>query len=59
MAKGKTTIIISHFFSTVRMADTIYVLDNGRIVENGGHEELIRHGSKYAGMFEMQAEAYR
>ncbi len=59
MSKGKTTLIISHRFSTVRMADTIHVLDNGRIVESGCHEDLVHRGGKYAGMFEMQAEAYR
>ncbi len=59
MSDGKTTILISHRFSTVRMADTIYVLHNGRIVESGSHEELIRRGAQYAQMFEIQAKAYR
>lgn len=59
MTAGRTTILISHRFSTVRMADSIYVLDNGRIIEHGNHNELIRRGGKYARMFNMQAEAYR
>ena len=59
ISDGKTTILISHRFSTVRMADTIYVLNSGKTIENGSHEELIRSGGKYAQMFDMQAEAYR
>jgi ATP-binding cassette subfamily B protein len=55
---GKTTILISHRFSTVRLANSIYVLNNGKIVEKGCHEELIQQRGKYAQMFEMQAEAY-
>lgn len=58
LTQGRTIILISHRFSTVRMADTICVLDRGRIVEKGSHEELISHGEKYARMFEMQAKAY-
>lgn len=59
LVQGRFAIIISHRFSTVRMADRIYVLNEGRIIEGGSHEELIRSGGKYARMFEMQAEAYR
>ncbi|GAB4536603.1 MAG: ABC transporter ATP-binding protein [Thermodesulfovibrionia bacterium] len=56
---GRMVVLISHRFSTVRMADRIYVLNSGRIVESGSHEELIRAGGRYARMFEMQARAYR
>lgn len=59
LSVGKATILISHRFSTVRRADSIYVLNNGKIVESGSHEELIGLKGKYATMFEMQAEAYR
>lgn len=56
---GKTTILISHRFSTVRIADSIHVLHHGTVVESGSHKELIRQGGKYAQMFEMQARPYR
>lgn len=46
MSTGKTTILISHRFSTARLADTIYVLNNGKIIESGSHEELIRYRGK-------------
>jgi ATP-binding cassette subfamily B protein len=59
LVQGRSAVIISHRFSTVRMADRIYVLNKGRIIEGGSHEELIRYGGKYARMFEIQAEAYR
>jgi ATP-binding cassette subfamily B protein len=59
LAAGRTTILISHRFSTVRMADSIYVLQNGRIIEGGTHDELIRSGGTYARMFETQARQYR
>ena len=54
-----TTILISHRFSTVRYADHIVVLDEGRIVEQGSHEELIALGGRYAHLFNLQARAYR
>jgi ATP-binding cassette, subfamily B, bacterial len=56
---GGVTILVSHRFSTVRMADLIVVLDGSRLVELGGHEELIRRGGLYAELFGIQATAYR
>ena len=56
---GKTTLIVSHRFSAVRKTDTIIVLDKGKIIESGSHEELIKHGGLYKEMFELQAEGYR
>lgn len=56
---GRSAILISHRFSTVRMADTIYVLEGGRIIERGSHDELVRLGGTYARMFEIQAQHYR
>jgi ATP-binding cassette subfamily B protein len=56
---GKMALFISHRFSTVRMADRIVVLENGRIAEDGDHEQLTRLGGRYAEMFEMQAATYR
>src|SRR5437763_1596841 len=59
LTKGKTAIFISHRFSTVRLADRILVLENGQIIENGSHQELIALGGRYADLFNLQAEAYR
>ena len=59
LVRGRTAILISHRFSTVRMADRIYVLQHGRISESGSHEELVRLGGTYARLFEMQARHYR
>lgn len=59
LTRGKTTIFISHRFSTVRMADKIIVLDDGRIVEQGSHDELMAMDGHYAEMFNAQAERYR
>jgi ATP-binding cassette subfamily B protein len=59
LAAGRSTILISHRLSTVRMADRIYVLDDGRIAESGGHDELMRRGGVYARLFETQAQPYR
>jgi ATP-binding cassette, subfamily B, bacterial len=56
---GGITILVSHRFSTVRMADLIIVLDGSRLVEIGSHQELIRQGGLYAELFRLQANAYR
>ncbi len=58
-AKDKTVIFISHRLSTTVMADVIYMLENGEIVESGSHEELMAMGGKYAYMFNLQAEKYK
>ena len=59
LTKGRMSLLISHRFSTVRMADRILVLDGGRISEQGHHDDLIQTGGLYAEMFEMQAASYR
>jgi len=59
LAKGKTAVIISHRFSTVRMADRIIVLDGGKIIEAGSHAELLALNGHYAELFELQAAGYR
>jgi len=56
---GRMAILISHRFSTVRMADRIVVLQNGTITEQGTHEELVHGGGLYAELFDMQASGYR
>ena len=56
---GRSAILISHRMSTVRMADRIYVLENGRVIECGTHEALIHGGGRYASLFEAQAQNYR
>jgi len=56
---GKMALLISHRFSTVRMADRIVVLSGGRLIEEGNHEQLMRAGGLYSEMFEMQAASYR
>jgi ATP-binding cassette subfamily B protein len=59
LARGKTAIVISHRFPVVRMADRVLVLDKGRVVEEGTHDELLELGSRYAQLFALQAEGYR
>ena len=58
LLSGRTVLLISHRFSSVRSADRIYVLDAGRIVEQGTHEELLANGGLYADLFHLQAAAY-
>ena len=58
-ANGAITILVSHRFSTVRMADVIIVVADGRIVESGNHSELMRRAGLYAELYELQARAYR
>jgi ATP-binding cassette subfamily B protein len=53
LARGRTIVLISHRFSTVRMADRILVLDAGRIVEQGTHDDLMREGGRYAALYDM------
>jgi ATP-binding cassette subfamily B protein len=59
LTRGKMALLISHRFSTVKMADRILVLENGKIAEQGHHDELLLNGGRYAEMFELQASSYR
>ena len=59
LTEGKMALLISHRFSTVRMADRIVVLEDGRIAEQGSHPQLVSLGGRYAAMFELQASSYR
>ncbi len=59
LAAGRTAIVISHRFPTVRMARQIVVLDAGRVRETGTHEELVSKAGRYARMFQLQSEGYR
>jgi len=59
LASGRTAILISHRFSTVRMTDRIYVLKHGSVIESGTHEELVNRQGVYADLFERQAQSYR
>jgi ATP-binding cassette subfamily B protein len=58
LMKGKAAVLISHRFSTVRMADRILFLENGELLELGSHEELLAQGGKYAELFRLQAKGY-
>jgi len=58
LIQGKTGILISHRFSTVRMADRILFLEHGQLLELGSHEELLEQGGKYAELFRLQAQGY-
>jgi ATP-binding cassette, subfamily B, bacterial len=57
--KGRIGVVISHRFSTVRIADRIAVIDDGKVMELGTHEELLLAGGRYARLFELQAAGYR
>jgi len=59
LTEGKTTIFISHRFSTVRLADRILVIENGTLIESGSHHELMQLDGRYAELFNVQAETYR
>lgn len=59
LTKDKIAVLISHRFSTVRMADQIAVVEGGRISEHGSHAELLKQGGTYARLFELQAKGYR
>lgn len=58
ITKGKTSVLISHRFSTVRMADRIIMIEDGHLIENGTHEELMNIDNRYAKLFNRQASAY-
>ncbi len=59
LIEGKSAVLISHRFSTVRMADRILFLENGQLLELGTHQELLDKGGKYAGLFQLQAQGYQ
>jgi ATP-binding cassette subfamily B protein len=59
LTRGRTAVLISHRFSTVRMADRILVLDKGEMLEIGSHEELLSAEGRYAELFQLQARGYR
>jgi ATP-binding cassette subfamily B protein len=59
LSEGKTAVLISHRFSSVRMADRILVLAEGEVEAMGTHEELLAEGGRYAELFELQATGYR
>ena len=59
LTQGRTVVLVSHRFSTVRMADLICVIEDGCVIEYGSHEELVRLNGKYRRMYDAQAERYR
>ncbi len=59
LTAGKMAVLISHRFSTVRMADRIVVIEGGRVIENGTHDTLLLAGGRYAELFDLQAASYR
>jgi len=59
LTRGRIAILISHRFSTVRMADQIVVIENGRIIERGSHDELMQLSGHYSHLFSLQAKGYR
>jgi ATP-binding cassette, subfamily B, bacterial len=59
LTRGRIAILISHRFSTVRMADQIVVIENGRIVERGSHDQLMALQGHYSHLFSLQAKGYR
>ncbi|HVM13812.1 MAG TPA: ATP-binding cassette domain-containing protein, partial [Egibacteraceae bacterium] len=59
LTRGVTTVLISHRFSTVRRADRIVVLEGGKVVEDGSHDQLVAAGGRYAAMYELQASRFR
>ncbi len=59
LTRGVTTIVVSHRFSTVRRAERIVVLEDGRVVEDGSHDELVAAAGLYAELYGIQARAYR
>jgi len=59
LAEGRTTLVISHRFPTVRMADRILVLEGGRVTEEGSHDALVARGGTYARLFALQAKGYQ
>jgi ATP-binding cassette, subfamily B, bacterial len=59
LTSGCTTVLVSHRFSTVRMADKVAVVEGGRVCEHGTHAELVAVGGRYAELYELQARRFR